>query len=139
NENFASAAVKLSHFLLNSSLDDLSRTRGLAITARGQQIVAGLLFFFAAFVGASQANGQAITADINVKLQPVLEHIDLVTDINLVRNSLFVCTQPGRLYRKSLSANSAPEVFLDVRAEVGRLGSHIPSLPGLGYPIPETY
>src|SRR5439155_4761842 len=103
------------------------------------RMVASLVFFFAALIGTSQARGQAITADINVKLQPVLEHIDLVTDISLVGNTLFVCTQPGQLYRKSLSANSAPEVFLDVRAEVGRLGSHIPSLPGLGYPIPETY
>jgi hypothetical protein len=50
-----------------------------------------------------------------------------------------VCTQPGQLYRKDLSANSTPELFLDLRSEVGRLGSHIPGLPGLGYPAPETY
>ena len=88
---------------------------------------------------ALQARGQAITADLNVKLQPVLEHIDVVTDINIVGNSLFVCTQPGQLYRKNLSGNSAAELFLDLRAQVGRLGSHIPGLPGLGYPDPETY
>jgi hypothetical protein len=107
--------------------------------AQSQQMVASLVFSFAALIGTSQARGQAITADINVKLQPVLEHIDVVTDINVVGNTLFVCTQPGQLYRKGLSANTAPQVFLDLRSEVGRLGSHIPSLPGLGYPVPETY
>src|SRR5205814_3862899 len=117
----------------------LTRTGGLMTAARGQQMMASLVFFFAVLIGVPQARGQAITADINVKLQPVLEHIDLVTDINVVGNTLFVCTQPGQLYRKSLSANSAPEIFLDLRSEVGRLGSHIPGLPGLGYPTPETY
>src|SRR5438105_14671315 len=115
----------------------LPRTGGLMTTARGQQMMANLVFFFAVLIGASQAIGQAITADINVKLQPVLEHIDLVTDINVVGNTIFVCTQPGELYRKRLSANSPPELFLDLRAEVGRLGSHIPGLAGLGYPVPE--
>jgi hypothetical protein len=90
-------------------------------------------------IGALQAYGQAITADINVRLQPVVEHIDLVTDINVVGNSMFICTQPGQLYRKNLSANTSAELFLDLRAEVGRLGSHIPGLPGLGFPEPETY
>jgi hypothetical protein len=108
-------------------------------TARGQQMAASLVLILAALIGASQARGQAITADINVRLRPVLEHIDVVTDINVVGNALFVCTQPGRIYRKSLSPNRAPEVFLDLRSEVGRLGSHIPGLPGLGYPVPETY
>jgi hypothetical protein len=107
-------------------------------TPRRQHLVASLVFSFTALI-TSQASGQPITADINVKLQPVIEHIDLVTDINLVGNTIFVCTQPGRLYRKSLSANSTPELFLDLRSQVGRLGSHIPSLPGLGYPVPETY
>jgi hypothetical protein len=108
-------------------------------TARRQQLVATFVFFLVVLVSPYQASGQAITADINVKLQPLIEHIDLVTDINIVGNTIFVCTQPGRLYRKSLSGNSTPEVFLDLRSEVGRLGSHIPGLPGLGYPVPETY
>jgi hypothetical protein len=116
-----------------------SGVRSARTTARGQQLAASLVFILAGLIGAPQARGQAINADINVRLQPVLEHIDVVTDINVVGNTLFVCTQPGRLYRKSLSANSAPEVFLDLRSEVGRLGSHIPGLPGLGYPDPETY
>jgi hypothetical protein len=108
-------------------------------TARTQRMLAKLVFSFAALIGASQALGQAITADINVKLQPVMEHVDLVTDINVVGDTLFACTQPGRLYRKNLSTNSDPEPFLDLRPQVGRLGSHIPSLPGLGYPNPESY
>jgi len=93
----------------------------------------------AALLLASRATGQPITADINVHLQPVIEHIDLVTDINVVGKAMFVCTQPGQLYRKDLSDNSAAQVFLDLRSQVGRLGSHIPGLPGLGYPDPETY
>ena len=60
---------------------------------------------------ASQTNGQEITADINVQLRPVIEHIDVVTDINVVGKTMFVCTQPGQLYRKDLSANSTPELF----------------------------
>src|SRR5262245_22619327 len=104
-----------------------------------QQVMAGLVITLVTLVNISNTSGQEITADINVKLQPVLEHIDVVTDINVVGNSLFVCTQPGQLYRKNLFANSAPEIFLDLRSEVGRLGSHIPGLPGLGYPEAETY
>jgi hypothetical protein len=101
--------------------------------------LARLAFYFTALIAPLQAHAQAITPDINVKLQPVLEQIDLVTDINAVGNSLFVCTQPGRLYRKNLTANTAPEVFLDLRSEVGRLGSHVPGLADLGFPTPETY
>jgi len=101
--------------------------------------MANLLFGLAFLISTFPIQAQPITADLNVKLQPVLEHIDLVTDINMVGFSLFVCTQPGRLYRKNLIGNSAPDVFLDLRAQVGRLGSHIPGLPGLGYPDPETY
>jgi hypothetical protein len=97
------------------------------------------VLFLTAVIGASEASGQAITADINVKLQPVFEHIDLVTDINIVGNAMFVCTQPGQLYRNNLSSSSPAEVFLDLRSDVGRLGSHIPGLPSLGYPVPETY
>src|SRR5438270_108655 len=97
------------------------------------------VLFLVGVMGAFQTSGQAITNDINVRLQPVIEHIDLVTDINVVGNAMFVCTQPGQLYRQSLSANSPVEVFLDLRSEVGRLGSHIPGLPSLGYPAPETY
>src|SRR5262245_18748454 len=104
-----------------------------------QRLVMGLLFFLAAFLGPDRASAQGITADINVKLQPVLEQIDLVTDINVVGNTLFVCTQPGRLYRQPLPPNGPAELFLDLRSEVGRLGSHIPGLDDLGYPIPETY
>jgi hypothetical protein len=87
----------------------------------------------------SLAVGQEITADITVQLRPVMEHIDVVTDINIVGKNMFVCTQPGQLYRKDLSANNAPELFLDLRSEVGTLGSNIPGLPSLGYPQPGTY
>jgi hypothetical protein len=105
----------------------------------GLWIIATLALLFTIVAGASHVQAQAVTADINVKLQPVMQNIDLVTDINLVGNSLFVCTQPGKLYRKNLAANTTPEVFLDLRSEVGRLGTHVPGLPGLGYPDPETY
>jgi hypothetical protein len=86
-----------------------------------------------------RTEGQEISSDIKVKLQPVIEHIDLVTDINTVGNNLFVCTQPGRLYRMAMDGSSAPEVFLDIRSQVGQLGSNVPGLPGLGYPDPGTY
>src|SRR5437763_2320449 len=102
------------------------------------QILSSFVLLFG-FMRASQAGEQAINADLNVRFQPVVEHIDLVTDINIAGNNMFICTQPGQLYRKNLSANSSPEVFLDLRAEVGRLGSHVPGLPSLGYPDPETY
>jgi hypothetical protein len=104
-----------------------------------EQVTLGLVIALLISVGALPTMGQGITSDLNVKLQPVIEHIDLVTDINVVGNSMFVCTQPGQLYRQSLSANTPPELFLDLRSQVGRLGSHIPGLPSLGYPDPETY
>jgi hypothetical protein len=114
-------------------------TRMLQAPSISRSIMLNALLMFTALMGASQTMGQEITADINVQLRPVIEHIDVVTDINVVGKNLFVCTQPGQLYRKDLSANSAAELFLDLRSEVGRLGSHIPGLPGLGYPVPETY
>src|SRR5204863_5289256 len=127
-------------FTLSPALSSMERVKHWhRLGARGQQMLASLVIFFAALSGPFQVRGQAITADINVKLQPLLEHIDVVTDINIVGNSLFVCTQPGQLYRKNLSATTPAEVFLDLRSEVGRLGSNIPGLPGLGYPVPETY
>ena len=110
----------------------------LRINQSGQFLTIALLLFAMVRPGA-RSIGQEITADINVQLRPVIEHIDLVTDINVAGKNLFVCTQPGQLYRQDLSANNAPELFLDLRSEVGRLGSHIPGLPSLGYPLPETY
>ena len=84
---------------------------------------------------------QAITADLHVRLKPVVEKIDLVTDINVIDDSLFVCTQPGLLLRKNLNSLSTTDasVFLDLRSKVGMLGARIPALPGLGYPEPGTY
>jgi hypothetical protein len=104
-------------------------------------VLARVLFSFLALTGFSQARGEAVAIEGNVKLRPVVERIDLVTDINVVGNSLYACTQPGLLLRKSLSSGSTTDfsVFLDLRQQVGRLGSHIPALPGLGYPTPETY
>ncbi len=99
------------------------------------------LLSFVALTGPSPGRAQAVTADLNVKLRPVVEKIDLVTDINVVDDSLFICTQPGLLLRKSLASNSTTDfsVFLDLRVKVGALGTGIPSLPGLGYPTPGTY
>jgi len=110
-------------------------------TAREQRTLAKLVFFFTVLLGLSQARSQPITADINVKLRPVVERIDLTTDINVVGNSIFVCTQPGWLLRKSLASRSTSDfsVFLDLRDKVGTLGSRIPGLAGLGYPTPGTY
>ena len=95
---------------------------------------------FAALICLSGASAQ-ITADINVKLKPVVERIDLVTDINVVDGAAYLCTQPGLLLRKSLATRSTTDftVFLDLRTQVGPLGARIPSLPGLGYPTPGTY
>ena len=99
------------------------------------------LFAFFALTGLAPGNAQAVTPDMNVKLRPVAEHIDLVTDINVIGDSVFICTQPGLILRKSLSSPSTADysVFLDLRTQVGTLGTGIPSLPGLGYPVPGTY
>jgi hypothetical protein len=109
--------------------------------ASQQRMLAGFLFSFVALIGFSQAKAEAVTTEGNVKLRPVMERVDLVTDINVAGNALFVCTQPGLLLHKSLATRSTTDftVFLDLRGKVGRLGSGIPSLPGLGYPVAETY
>jgi len=100
-----------------------------------------ILLSFVALTGLSPGKAQAVTADINVILRPVVEKIDLVTDINVVGDSVFICTQPGLLLRKSLASPSTTDysVFLDLHTQVGTLGFGIPALPGLGYPIPGTY
>jgi hypothetical protein len=93
-------------------------------------VLAPALFAFIALIAFSSANGQPVTTDGSVKLKPVMERIDLVTDIAVVRGGIYATTQPGLLLRKSLSSSSTTDfsVFLDVRSKVGRLGSHIPSL-----------
>ena len=70
-----------------------------------------------------------------------MEKIDLVTDISVIGDSLFICTQPGLLLRKSLASPSTTDfsIFLDLHTKVGTLGFGIPALPGLGYPTPGTY
>src|SRR3989442_10845449 len=62
----------------------------------------------------SPVGAQAITADINVLLRPVVDKIDLVTDISVIGDSLFICTQPGLLLRKSLASPSTTDfsIFL---------------------------
>src|SRR5262245_55197176 len=115
------------HFTLGQPSDCREQHKeALDVCVPKQQLLVGLLISCAMLIIIARSVGQPISADINVKLQPVVEHIDLVTDINIVGNTLFICTQPGQVYRKNLSANGAPEVFLDLRSEVGRLGSHIP-------------
>ncbi|BCT91670.1 glucose dehydrogenase [Lysobacter helvus] len=78
---------------------------------------------------------------ISVKLVPVVDRLHLVTDINVVGNWVFICTQPGVLMRKNLASLSTHDasVFLDIRPKVGMLGARIPALAGLGYPTPGTY
>jgi hypothetical protein len=109
--------------------------------SRQQSMLAAFVFSVIALIGFSQARGQAVTTEGNVKLRPVVEHVDLVTDINVVGDSVFICTQPGLLLRKSLASASTTDfsVFLDLRTQVGTLGSGIPALPGLGYPVAGTY
>ena len=99
------------------------------------------LLFFVVLANPSAGPAQPITADINVTLRPVAEKIPLVTDINVIGNSVFICTQTGLLLRKSLASSSTTDfsVFLDLSAKVGTLGTGIPGLPGLGYPVPGTY
>ena len=103
--------------------------------------LARALFVFIALIAFSRASAQPVTTDGNVRLRPIMERIDLVTDMSVVGGSIYVTTQPGLLLRKNLSSSSTTDfsIFLDVRDRVGRLGSHIPSLPGLGYPVAETY
>src|SRR5258706_1742247 len=110
------------------------------MSSSSRQFLLTLLFSFVALAGVSPASAQVI-ADIDVLLRPVVEKIDLVTDINVVGNSVFICTQPGLILRKSLSTQSTTDasIFLDLTTKVGILGSRIPALPGLGYPTPGTY
>ena len=84
---------------------------------------------------------QHATDQMTVRLVPVVENTHLVTDINVVGDSVYICTQPGVLLRKRLTTTSTHDatVFLDLRAKVGTLGSRIPGLPGLHYPDPGTY
>jgi hypothetical protein len=87
----------------------------------------------------SSAAGPALAAPVQVKLRPVFEGTDVVTDINVVGNTMFACTQPGLLWRKDLGSSAPATVFLDLRGRVGKLGDRIPALPGLGYPVAGTY
>ena len=107
-------------------------------TASRQRVLARLLFIFTTLIGLSQARAasQEITADIKVKLVPVVTNTDLVTDINVVDGAFYVCTQPGKLLRNS---GGKTTVFLDLTSKVGPLGFGIPPLPGLGYPKEATY
>ena len=95
---------------------------------------------FALVVAGSPARAQVVV-DMNVRLVPVMEHVDLATDLNVVGDWIYVCTQPGLLLRKNLTTGSTSDfsVFLDLRSQVGTLGFGIPSLPGLGYPVAGTY
>jgi hypothetical protein len=87
----------------------------------------------------SSTPGPALAGpDIHVKLRPVFEGVDVVTDINVVGDAIFACTQPGLLWRVALPSG-APKVFLDLTSRVGKLGDRIPALPGLGYPGAGTY
>lgn len=106
-----------------------------------QLTLLAFVLLFVALTGPSPVRAQSITADLNVTLRPVAEKIPLVTDINVVDDSVYICTQTGLLLRKSLAAMSTTDysVFLDLRTKVGTLGTGIPGLPGLGYPDPGTY
>ena len=81
------------------------------------------------------------TTEQTVRLVPVVDRLHLVTDINVVGDWVYICTQPGVLMRKNLASTSTRDasVFLDIRPKVGTLGARIPSLPGLGYATPGTY
>ena len=86
------------------------------------------------------ARAQDQTTEQTVRLVPVVDRLHLVTDINVVGDWVYICTQPGVLMRKNLASSSTHDasVFLDIRPKVGTLGARIPSLPGLGYATPGT-
>jgi Glucose / Sorbosone dehydrogenase len=100
----------------------------------------GVSIFFSlaatVLIGVSPAIAGHDDGATKVKLVPVVDNTDLVTDINVVGDAFFVCTQPGLLLR---SAGGRTTVVLDLTREVGRLGTGIPSLSGLGYPEAESY
>jgi hypothetical protein len=99
------------------------------------------LFVALAGLAPQPTYAQATATDLHVRLRPVVERIDLVTDINVVGNWVYLCTQPGLVLRKNLNTLSTTDfsVFLDLRARVGTLGARVPALPGLGYPVAGTY
>lgn len=47
-----------------------------------------------------------LKTDIEVALKPVITGIDVVTDINVVDNYFYICTQPGLLLRKKMDSGS---------------------------------
>jgi hypothetical protein len=111
---------------------------GLVATAHKRRIGAAVLFFLAVIlIALSQATAGQNASSTKVKLVPVVKDTDLVTDINVVGNSIFVCTQPGVVIRSS--GDGSWTEFLNLKNQVGRLGDRIPGLGGLGYPTPGTY
>src|SRR4051812_4356257 len=79
---------------LGGSPPQLKTRGGLMAAASQQRMLAALLFSLANLAAVPPARADS---GADVKLRPVLERIDLATDLNVVGNSLFVCTQPGLL------------------------------------------
>jgi hypothetical protein len=108
-----------------------------------KQLKAIAVAFAIAVAGVCPAGirAQDHTAEMEVRLVPVVDRLHLVTDINVVGDWVYICTQPGVLMRKNLTSPNTHDasVFLDIRPKVGMLGARIPSLPGLGYATPGTY
>jgi hypothetical protein len=108
-----------------------------------KQLNAIAVAFAIAVAGAcpTGARAQDQSTEETVRLVPVVDRLHLVTDINVVGDWVYICTQPGVLMRKNLNSPSTHDasVFLDIRPKVGMLGARIPSLPGLGYATPGTY
>lgn len=80
--------------------------------------------------------------NVRVRLIPLITNIDLPTVIKEATlpgdnvSSLFVATEPGQIW---VRRGQQKLLFLDIRDRIGKLGANVPSLPGLGYPEPETY
>lgn len=96
---------------------------------------------FALFCIGSFLTHSHLEAKVKVKLKPIATNIGVVSDINIIDNFVYITTEPGLLLRKDLNTSSTTDytVVVDLTATVGTLGSNVPSLPGLGYPVPETY
>lgn len=85
----------------------------------------------------------APTIVADAKLVELLSGIDLPTVIRKpvfpghCKASLVVATEPGIAW--ILNDDGSKSQLLDIRSNIGFLGTNVPGLPGLGYPLPNSY
>lgn len=106
-------------------------------TAYKTWVSTAVVFLLGLIIALPQARAGHHGTASKVKLVPVVNNTDLITDINVVGDSIFACTQPGVLIRST--GHGGWTAFLDISDKVGTLGDRIPGLGGLGYPTPGTY